>query len=244
MRRRGLRFGQLAAWALMALSAANPAHATNAELGEMAAQAVSPSTNSVTPATPVPTYQTAPATAAGGGLYLRPQLEAGYELGGTKLVEVLCEDSNGDTSTPGLRAGSGLVVGGGAHAKLSRESPFDLRLMFDYKYQAACQSVNLQRFRFTALPTYHFGPRQRWWAGAGFIYETGIRFDGKNLPIEGTNETLGTLHFDDASGATLQLGWWFVALDYNFIKYSSHGDHVNANSVGVLFTYGFDEIKF
>jgi hypothetical protein len=46
---------------------------------------------------------------------------------------------------------------------------------------------------------------------AGFLYETGIRFDGKNLPIEGTNETLGTLHFDDATGATLQIGWWFVA---------------------------------
>lgn len=176
------------------------------------------------------------------GLYLRPVVELGYELGGDKLVEVSCYNSTDDSySTPSLRAGSGLVAGAGGHVRPNRGSPWDLKLTFDYKYDSACESVNLQRFRLTLLPSYHFGARNRWWAGAGMIYETGIKFDGKNLPVEGyPGATLGTVNFDDAVGATVQLGWWFLALDYNFIKYSKDGAHVNANSVGVLFTYGFD----
>ncbi len=176
------------------------------------------------------------------GLYLRPEVELGYEFGGDKLVEVECLDTtDNSTSTPSLRAGSGLIGGIGGHLRPSRHSPYDLRLMFDYKYQAACASVNLQRFRFTLLPSYWFGPRQRFWAGAGLIYETGIKFDGKNLPVENMpGATLGKVDFDDAVGGTVQLGWWFVALDYNFLKYSKNGDHLNANSVGLLFTYGFD----
>ncbi|HZR34697.1 MAG TPA: hypothetical protein VFA75_04930, partial [Nevskia sp.] len=95
--------------------------------------------------------------------------------------------------------------------------------------------------RFTLLPTYWFGPRQRFWGGVGVIYETGIKFDGKNLPVENVpGATLGKVDFDDALGGTVQLGWWFVALDYNFLKYSKNGDHLNANSLGLLFTYGFD----
>jgi hypothetical protein len=199
----------------------------------------------VEPARPVPPpYDTAPRRGArrDQGLYLRPEVELGYEFGGDKLVEVECVNTNDNsTSTPSLRAGSGLIGGIGGHLRPNRHSPYDLRLMFDYKYQAACASVNLQRFRFTLLPSYWFGPRQRFWAGAGLIYETGIKFDGKNLPVENMpGATLGKVDFDDAVGGTVQLGWWFVALDYNFLKYSKNGDHLNANSVGLLFTYGFD----
>lgn len=176
------------------------------------------------------------------GIYIRPVVEAGYELGGEKLVEVQCQNTTDNSvSTPGLRAGNGLIAGLGGHLRPYRQSPFDLRLTFDYKYQSACSSVNLQRFRFTLLPNYRFGPRQRWWAGAGLIYETGIRFDGKNLPVANApGETLGTFDFNDALGGTVQVGWWFVALDYNILKYSKDGTHFNANSVGLLFTYGFD----
>jgi hypothetical protein len=205
------------------------------------------------PATPPPAWeapQPAPArtprTARSyndTGLYLRPVVELGYELGGDKLVEVSCYNTTDNSySTPSLRAGNGLLAGVGGHLRPSRNSPWDLRLTFDYKYQAACESVNLQRFRLTLLPSYSFGPRHRWWAGAGMIYETGIRFDGKNLPVENAppGTTLGTFDFNDALGATVQVGWWFLALDYNFIKYSKDDAHVNANSIGLLFTYGFD----
>jgi len=206
------------------------------------------------PAAPPPTWeapapQPAPANPthatrsySNNGIYLRPVVELGYELGGDKLVEVSCYDSTDNSySTPSLRAGDGLLAGFGGHVRPNRRSPWDLKLTFDYKYQSACESVNLQRFRLTLLPSYHFGPRNHWWAGAGLIYETGIKFDGKNLPVEGyPGATLGTVNFDDAVGATVQLGWWFLALDYNFIKYSKDDAHVNANSIGLLFTYGFD----
>src|SRR5581483_8187975 len=198
---------------------------------------------SLEPARPLPPpYDAGVARRSGQqdqGLYLRPEVELGYEFGGDKLVEVECVDTNDNsTSTPSLRAGSGLIGGIGGHLRPYRRSPLDLRLTFDYKYQSACASVNLQRFRFTLLPTYWFGPRQRFWGGVGVIYETGIKFDGKNLPVENVpGATLGKVDFDDSLGGTVKLGWWFVALDYTYLKYPTNGEHINANSLGMMFTY-------
>jgi hypothetical protein len=196
---------------------------------------------------PQPAY--VPPPSPGSGIYVRPVVDLGYEIGGDRLLEVQCtetySDGSTDNSTPSLRSGTGLVAGGGAHVRPDRASPYDLRVTIDYKYASVCGSASMQRVRFTFLPSYRFGWRPNsFWAGAGLIYETGIKFNGGGLQYEGYN--VPDLQFNDAVGGTVQVGWWFLALDYNFIRYTYNGTsaaegfHTSANSVGFIFTYGFD----
>jgi hypothetical protein len=184
-----------------------------------------------------------------GGIYIRPVLDLGYEIGGDRLLEVECtetySDGSTDNSTPSLRSGTGFVAGGGAHVRPNRASPYDLRVTIDYKYASVCGSASMERVRFTFLPSYRFGTRPNsFWAGAGLIYETGIKFNGGGLQYEGYS--VPDLNFNNAVGGTVQVGWWFLALDYNFIKYSYdganglNGFHTSANSVGFILTYAFD----
>jgi hypothetical protein len=57
---------------------------------------------------------------------------------------------------------------------------------------------------------------------------------------DGTVVSIPDFSFNNAWGGTVEVGWWFLALKYNFIKYSFDGTHTNANSIGLMFTYAFD----
>ena len=51
--------------------------------------------------------------------------------------------------------------------------------------------------------------------------------------------TLTNVDFDPAAGATLELGWKWVALTYTALDYSANGGSLDGSAIGVSFSYLF-----
>ncbi len=172
------------------------------------------------------------------GIYFGPVFDIGYDFGGDKVGTVIYKDG----STQNINSGDGGIITGGAHLRLYKDSPFDIKATVGYKYTSSDASnvdVHLSRV------TYELTPNVRLpygiWAGAGIVHQSAI-----NLYTGDFHEDLD---FKDATGTNIELGWrsrtrrhvdYGIAAVYTLINYQdSLGNKYNADSIGLRFTMNF-----
>jgi hypothetical protein len=150
-------------------------------------------------------------------------LDASFEIGGDDFLEVAF--TNGRSQT--VRAGQGGTLSVGGIVRPSAASPLSLRGTVGFKYlTTAADNANI---RFTRVPleltgSYELPNGVR--AGAGVVYHARNRFTGDGfVPDES---------FTSSPGATVELGYKFIALTYTALSYKAPGTpKIDGSSVGV-----------
>ncbi len=172
------------------------------------------------------------------GIYIGPVVDLGFDGGGDKVAVVGYTDG----SHQNINAGEGGLIAAGAHLRLYKDSPFDIKATFGYKYvttEASNVDIHMSRL------TYEITPNVRLpygiWAGIGYVHHSAINFNSGGLGPD--------LNFKDANGANIELGWrsrtrrhvdFGVAAVYTLIDYQDeYGNDYNANSIGIRFTMNF-----
>jgi hypothetical protein len=154
-------------------------------------------------------------------------LELAAEFGGDPIVEVLFLDG----TSQDVNAGQGVTGAVGGIVRPSASSPLGLRGTVGFKYVTTAADnahIRLTRVPIELLATYDL-PRD-FWIGGGVVHHTAIEFKGDGLGPDAS--------FDDATGATAEVGWKWVALTFTGMQYTGpSGEEFDASSVGVSFTY-------
>jgi hypothetical protein len=160
---------------------------------------------------------------------VRPLVEASLEYGGDQFLTVIFEDGGEQE----LRAGQGGTIAAGAVVRPSDNTPLSIRGTVGFKYvTTAADNANITFTRVPIEVVAMYGLPNHLWAGAGYVRHTAIRFDGDGFAED--------VDFKDGNGATVELGWKYVALTYTAIKYPVEGsDGIDASSVGLSLTYAF-----
>ena len=163
---------------------------------------------------------------ASNGPTLSFVLMAKLEAGGDRVATVFFEDG----SDQHVVAGQGGTFAVGAKIRPSAQSPFAVRATGGVKFMTTAADnadIYLLRFPLEAVATYDFA--RDFHAGAGVVYHTGLGFHGGGLGDD--------IDFDNATGATVELGWRWVALSYTKIDYTDEFGHTyNASNAGLVFT--------
>lgn len=174
-----------------------------------------------------PAVDPAPAAAAGPffGFVVEGVLEGGGDEIGTTLFE--------DGTTQDMHAGQGGTVAVGGQVRLNRESPLALRGTVGMKYVTT--AATNAHIRFTRIPielvaTYDLPSSV--WIGGGVVRHTAMKFRGDGIGPD--------VDFEDATGATVELGWRWAALTLTSLQYrNEQGGEYDASSVGLSLIYVF-----
>lgn len=160
---------------------------------------------------------------------VKPLIEASVEYGGDEFLTVIFED--GDEQD--IRAGQGGTIAAGAVFRPNDELPVSVRGTVGFKYvTTAADNANITLTRVPIEIVAMYDLPNDLWVGAGYVRHTAVNFDGDGF--------LEDVEFDDANGATVELGWKWVSLTYTAIEYSVEGSEAfDASSVGLSFTYTF-----
>ncbi|MBL8998827.1 MAG: hypothetical protein JNL44_16050 [Gemmatimonadetes bacterium] len=156
-------------------------------------------------------------------------LDATFEFGGERVAETFFTDGSSQTMT----AGQGGTFAFGAEFRPRAESRLTLRGTVGYKFvttAATNADIKMTRVPLEAVASWELPREMR--VGAGLAYHTAIKFDGAGF---GPNAT-----FDPAAGATLELGWKFLALTYTAMDYRDEfGNDYDASALGVSLSWVF-----
>lgn len=160
--------------------------------------------------------------------HLGAVLELDADFGGDNVARVLY--TNGETQD--IKAGQGITAAAGLHYQLAG-LPLDFALTAGYKYvttRAANANIFLDRVEIKAVGTYELP--QHWWVDAGPVWHTSTSLHGDGF--------LPDIHFDDAVGATVGVGWRWIGIAYTDIHYKSDlTGSLDASNIGVTLTYEF-----
>ncbi|MFL5541030.1 MAG: hypothetical protein ACJ8J0_18725 [Longimicrobiaceae bacterium] len=166
-----------------------------------------------------------PGAPPSNGPSLRLVLQGKLEMGGDPVATVLFEDG----SEQKVVTGQGATFAVGAQARPSRTSPFAVRATGGVKFMTTAATnadIFLLRFPLELVGTYDFA--HDFHAGGGVVYHTGLKFYGGGVGDD--------LEFDNATGATVEVGWRWLALSYTKIDYTDEsGQTYNASNVGLVF---------
>jgi hypothetical protein len=177
----------------------------------------------------VATSAAAQTTAPASGPSLRFVVEGVVEGGGDEVATVTFED--GDTQT--VRSGQGVSLAVGGHLRPNRESPFGVRATAGFKYVTTAADnahITLTRIPLELVGTYELPNGINF--AAGFVRHTAIKFRADGIGDD--------LEFEDANGATAEVGWKWVALTYTVMRYTDvDGGEYTANNAGVSLRYFF-----
>ena len=150
------------------------------------------------------------------------------EYGGDVLVTLLFEDG----SEQELLAGQGGTLSLGLDYRLPRYPQIGVRTTAGVKFTSNASEnadISFLRFPIEVVGSYYL-PRE-WRVGAGLAYHTGVSLNGDGF--------VSDVDFDPAAGATLELGWKWVALTYTALDYSANGGSLDGSAIGVSFSYLF-----
>lgn len=154
-------------------------------------------------------------------------LDATFEYGGDPVVEVTFTDG----STQKITAGQGGTFSFGADF---RPTPnLGLRTTVGWKFATSAAddvTLLLTRVPVEAVASWYLTPDVR--IGVGGTYHAAVNFDAGGA---GPN-----LAFDPAMGATVELGWKYLALTYTTMNYTDEfGEQYVASNVGVSLSWLF-----
>lgn len=163
------------------------------------------------------------------GPFLGLVVEAAGEVGGDDVATVFFEDG----STQSVASGQGVTIAVGGQVRPTYNSPLGLRGTVGLKYvttKATNADITLTRVPLELVATYNLTPDV--WIGGGAVRHAAVRFRSDGV---GDN-----VDFDDANGATVELGWRWVALTYTAIRYrDTDGLEYDASSAGLSFVHTF-----
>jgi hypothetical protein len=174
------------------------------------------------------------AIALSGVTHAATQQQAGHfgfvaagtaEFGGDTVGYV--KFTNGDTQN--IKAGQGVGLHIGGHYRFAG-SPFDLSATVGFKYVTTAASnadIKLTRTVLEVLGTYYMN--DYWWLSAGAVQHRNIKLD-----LDGY---LPNAKFDDATGATVKVGWRWIGVQYTNIKYKVNAPYIgssDASNFGVV----------
>ena len=158
-----------------------------------------------------------------GGPSLSAVLELAVEGGGDRVAETIFTDGTSQM----MHAGQGATFAAGGELRPSAGSPLSLRATVGYKFvTTAADNVDiyLSRIPIEVVGSYTLPHDVR--VGGGFVYHTAMRFHGGGLSDD--------FDFEDAPGATVELGWRWLALSYTMIDYTDEfGNEYDASSGGL-----------
>jgi hypothetical protein len=150
------------------------------------------------------------------------------EYGGDVLVTLLFLDG----STQDLHAGQGGTASFGFDYRPARWPQLGLRTTAGVKFVTNASDnadVSFRRIPIEIVGSYYL-PKD-WRVGAGLAYHLGNSFNGDGYVPD--------IEFDPAAGATLELGWKWVALTYTTMQYSVGGPSLDASTLGVSLNWVF-----
>jgi hypothetical protein len=169
------------------------------------------------------------AAAQPGGPSFQFVIEGAGEFGGDAIATVFFEDG----STQEVHGGQGVTLAGGGELRPSAGSPLALRGTVGFKFvttKATNADITLTRVPVEVVATYDLPGGM--WVGGGYVRHTALQFEGDDIGPD--------MEFDDANGATAELGWRWVALTYTAMRYTdAEGAEYDASNVGLSFIYRF-----
>lgn len=154
--------------------------------------------------------------------------DATFEYGGDVLVTLLFDDG----SEQDIRAGQGGTASFGFDYRPASMPQFGLRTMAGIKFTSNASDnadISFIRFPIEVVGSYYLN--DDWRVGAGLAYHVGNSFNGDGF--------VNDVDFDPAAGATLELGWKWVALTYTTMEYSVGNESLGANAFGVSLNWVF-----
>jgi hypothetical protein len=154
--------------------------------------------------------------------------DATFEYGGDVLVTLLFDDG----SEQDILAGQGGTASFGFDYRPARLPQLGLRTMAGIKFTSNASDnadISFIRFPIEVVGSYYL-PND-WRVGAGLAYHVGNTFNGDGF--------VNDVDFDPAAGATLEVGWKWVALTYTTMEYSVGNESLNANAFGVSLNWVF-----
>lgn len=161
----------------------------------------------------------------GGGPYAAFVIEGAVEYGGDNLATILYEDG----SDQEMLSGQGATLAVGGQVRPSYNSPIALRATIGFKYQTTAATnahITFTRVPIEVVASYDL--TDDFWAGAGYVRHTAVKFRGDGIAEDDD--------FEDGNGATVELGWRWVALTYTAMKYTdSVGGEYDAGTFGLTF---------
>jgi hypothetical protein len=154
-------------------------------------------------------------------------LEAAFEGGGARVAETYFTDGSSQT----MRAGQGGTFAVGMEFRPRALPRLGLRGTVGWKFvTTAATNADIKLTRFPLEAAASWALDKDWHVDAGIVHHTGIRYDGGGF---GPNA-----EFDPATGATLELGWRWVALTYTAMDYTDEfGYTYDASGYGVSFRW-------
>ena len=162
--------------------------------------------------------QTSPASQGHFGF----TMYTGASFGGDEIAKLYFTDG----STQSVNAGQGLEFGVGCHYKLPA-LPVDLSATVGYKsVTTAAKNADIHLDRTVLELRADYLINRTWWIGAGPVWHKSINFDAGGLAPN--------IGFQDASGATVKVGWRWFALSYVNMKYTDEfGGKYDASNLGL-----------
>lgn len=154
--------------------------------------------------------------------------DATFEYGGDILVTLIFDDG----SEQDIRAGQGGTFSFGFEYRPPALPQVGIRSTAGVKFTSNASdnaSISFLRFPIEVVGSYHL-PRD-WRIGAGLSYHTGVNFNGDGFVPD--------VAFDPATGATVEIGWRWVALTYTAIEYKANGGSLDASSLGLSLNWVF-----
>lgn len=151
-----------------------------------------------------------------------------FEYGGDVLVTLLFDDG----SEQEIRAGQGGTASFGFDYRPARLPQVGLRTTAGIKFTSnASENADISFLRFPIEVVGSYYLPNDWRVGAGLSYHTGVKFNGDGFVPD--------VNFDPAAGATVELGWKWIALTYTSLEYTANGGSLDASSIGVSLNWVF-----
>lgn len=151
-------------------------------------------------------------------------LEGAFEGGGARLIELTF--TNGDTQT--LTAGQGGTVAAGLQYRPAGLPKLSIAGTVGYKFVTNASEnadIGISRVPVEVIGRWSLNPD--WWVGAGAVKHNSVNIEGDGFIPDATMES--------STGATLELGWRWIALSYTSLEYTGpNGDTFDAGSLGVV----------
>lgn len=157
-----------------------------------------------------------------GGFLLNLDLD----YGGDDLVTLSFEGGGSQK----VKAGQGVAFALGGWYRPSENLPLEIQGALGYKYVTTAADnadINLSRTTLQVNAVYRF--ENDWYLGAGIVRHMSPKLDGDGW--------FQDVHFDDATGFAVEVGWKWIGLHVTTMDYSVDGFDADAGNVGLRFTW-------
>lgn len=149
-------------------------------------------------------------------------LDAGVEYGGEHIATTYFDNG----SEQKMLAGQGGTVALGVELRPNLGSPLSLRATVGYKFVlTAADNANIRLTRIPVEVVASYDVMRDFRVGVGYVRHLAVKYSGDGFAED--------MELKDANGATVELGWRWLALTYTAMRYEDEfGDRFDASSVG------------